>query len=98
LQAIRNNIFLVEGPVDVVPVCSTHRASVKVHQILECYNFSKEDQDEEDLRNIEIPETKGERVVEGPDIGSIAYSQPLRMHKVNIGTKENPKFAHIGDY
>jgi hypothetical protein len=51
---------------DVVPVCSVHRASMTVHEILECYNVSKEDQDEEYPRNTQIPETEGERVVEGP--------------------------------
>ena len=25
-------------------------------------------------------------------------SQPLKIHKVNIGTKENPKFDSVGDY
>jgi hypothetical protein len=26
------------------------------------------------------------------------YTQPIKTHKVNIGTKENPKFAQIGYY
>jgi hypothetical protein len=26
------------------------------------------------------------------------YAKPLRMHKVNIGTEDKPKFANIGDY
>jgi hypothetical protein len=26
------------------------------------------------------------------------YAQPLKTHKVNIGTTENPKFAQVGDY
>jgi hypothetical protein len=26
------------------------------------------------------------------------YEKPLRIHKVNIGTEENPKFVNIGDY
>jgi hypothetical protein len=36
--------------------------------------------------------------VEGPELGSVAYAQPLRMHKVNIGTKKKPNFAHIDEY
>jgi hypothetical protein len=36
--------------------------------------------------------------VEGPELESVAYAQPLRTRKVNIGTKENPKFVQIGDY
>jgi hypothetical protein len=55
LQAIRNNIFLVEGSMDVLPMCSAHRASMIVHEIMECYNVDKEYQDEDDLRNIQIP-------------------------------------------
>jgi hypothetical protein len=37
---------------DVVHECSVHRDSMIVHELLECYNVSKEDQDEEDPRNI----------------------------------------------
>jgi hypothetical protein len=59
LQAIRNNIFSEEGLMEVVPVCSAHRTSMKVHELLECYKVVQEDQDEEDPRNIQIPETKG---------------------------------------
>jgi len=35
---------------------------------------------------------------EGPDLESAMYAQSIRMQKVNIGTKENPKFVQIGDY
>ena len=28
----------------------------------------------------------------------LEYSKPLKTAKVNIGTKENPKLAIIGDY
>jgi hypothetical protein len=42
--------------------------------------------------------TKGEHAVEGPKLESVEYANPLRMHKVNIGTKDNPKFTNIGDY
>jgi hypothetical protein len=92
-QAIRNNIFSGQGPMDVVHVCSAHRASMIVHEILEHYNVGKEDQDEEHPRNIQIPENEGEHVVEGPELGSVACAQPSRMHKDNIGTKVNMKFV-----
>jgi hypothetical protein len=36
--------------------------------------------------------------VEGPKIEFVVYAKPLRMHKVNIGTEEKPKFTNIGDY
>jgi hypothetical protein len=51
LQVIRTNIFSEKEPVEVVPVFSTHRASMTVHELLECYNVSKE-HDEEDPRNV----------------------------------------------
>jgi hypothetical protein len=28
----------------------------------------------------------------------VVYAKPLRMHKVNIGTKDKPRFMNIGDY
>jgi hypothetical protein len=31
-----------------------------VHELLECYNVAKEEQDEEDPRNVQVPETEGE--------------------------------------
>jgi hypothetical protein len=37
LQAIRYNILSVEGIMDVVNVCSAHRAYVTVHEIVECF-------------------------------------------------------------
>jgi hypothetical protein len=52
LMAIRNIIFSVETVVDVVPVCSEHRDSMTVHEIMECYKVGKEYQDEEDPTNI----------------------------------------------
>jgi len=65
LQAIRNKMFLVEKSVDVVPVCSMHRASMMIHEILEFYNVGKEYHNKEDPINIQIPDIEGERDVEG---------------------------------
>jgi hypothetical protein len=90
--------FFQKKGMDVVPVCSVHRTSMTVHELLECYNVAQEDQDEEDPINIQIPETEGKHTVEGPELESVVYAQPLRTRKVNIGTKENPKFVQIGDY
>ena len=46
LHAIRSNIFLEEGTMEVVLVCSAHRANINVHELLECYNVAKEEEDE----------------------------------------------------
>jgi hypothetical protein len=98
LQVIRSNIFMEEDQIEIVPACSAHRESVTVHELLECYNVTEEDQEEEDPRNVQVPETEGEHTVVGPELESDAYVKPLRVHKVNIGTKEKPKFMNIGDY
>jgi hypothetical protein len=78
LQNIKTNIFLKGGPMEVVYMCSTHRASLKVHKLLEFYNVSQEDQDEEDPRDIQVLEIEGECTIEGPYLESIVYAQPLR--------------------
>jgi hypothetical protein len=90
LQVIKENIFTSEDSIELVPVCSVHRSSVIVREVLECYNVVGEDQEDEDPRNLQIPETEGERAVEGPKLESVVYAKPLRMCKVNIGTKISP--------
>jgi hypothetical protein len=42
---------------EVVPIYDVHRAAMIVHELLECYNISKEEHDEYDPRNVKIPET-----------------------------------------
>jgi hypothetical protein len=97
-KSLEVNFFMEEGQVEIVPTCSVHRESVTVHELLECYNVTEEDQEEEDPRNVQVPETEGESDVVGPTLESDAYVKPLRVCKVNIGMKEKPKFANIGDY
>jgi hypothetical protein len=48
LQALQSNIFSEEGMMEVVSVCRAHRANIIVHELLECYNVAKEENDEED--------------------------------------------------
>jgi hypothetical protein len=83
---------------EVIPIRSANKDAMNVHELLECYNVAKEEHDEEDPRNVEVPDTEGEHVVEGTNIESIMYTQPINMRKVNIGTRKNQKFAQIGDY
>jgi hypothetical protein len=85
LQANRTKIFLVEGTMEVVPFCNVHRASMIVHELLECYNVSKEEKDEEDPENVQLLETEGERAVKGPYLESSTYTRPIKTHKINIG-------------
>ena len=65
---------------------------------MECYNVSGEPQDEDELRNINILETEGSKDVAALDIPTDPMNQVLKIRKVNIGTKENRKFASVGDY
>ena len=41
LQAIRTKIFLEEGTMEVVRMCSSHKYSMNVHELLECYIVTK---------------------------------------------------------
>jgi len=54
--------------------------------------------DDEDPRNINIPEAESHYEVEGPQIENIDITAPSKTRQVNIGTKAEPKFANIGDY
>jgi hypothetical protein len=71
---------------------------LNAHDILEFYNVDGEYQEDEDPINLQVPETEGERIVEGRDIEFVVYPNPLKMHKVNIGIEDNPKFTNVGDY
>ena len=68
-----------------------------MQSMMEWYNRSGEPEDDDELWNINIPETEGSRDVVALDIAIDPMSQPLKIRKVNIGTKENPKFASVGD-
>jgi hypothetical protein len=54
----------------------------------------------EELRKLNIKETVGTREIHDttPSHRSITYTHPLKLHKVNIGSKEHPKINSIGDY
>ena len=62
----------------------------------ECYNFAIDEED--DPRNINIPEFEGSRVVARPTLNCPEITEKLKIKKVNIGTKETPKIASIGNY
>ena len=66
--------------------------------MMTCYNLSREPEDDDELRNVNILESEGSRDVVAPDILTDSMSQPLKIRKVNIGSEENPKFANVGDY
>jgi len=53
---------------ELVPVCIAHRATMIVHELLECYNVAMEEHDEYYPRNVKVPETEGDQVVEGIEL------------------------------
>jgi len=50
------------------------------------------------MRHVNIEETEGERGVQGSGLYIPDEAQPLKTKKLNIGTKEHPKFVIVGDY
>ena len=69
-----------------------------IQSIMECNNISGEPEDDDELHNINIPETKGSRDVTTSDVPTDPMTQPLNIKKVNIGMEENTKYTNIGDY
>jgi len=55
-------------------------------------------EEDDDLRNINIPEVEGHREVKGLQIDNLNISAPLKTRQVKNGTKAEPKFAKIGNY
>ena len=64
---------------------------------MECY-IIKDEPDDDDPYDINIPKYEGTRAMEGLGISSDKFLSPLKVKKVNIGSPEKPKFANIGDY
>ena len=92
LQTIKENIF-VEIPVEEA---NAHQCSVTIQQWMACYNLDGDPDD--DLANINIPESEGTCIVEGSGISSDQLLKSLKIKKVNIGSLENLNFSIIGDY
>lgn len=74
-----------------------HDWTTQLSQALECYNVTPEEEDE-DPRKLNIPETKGHREVEGLQLENLDIIKPLKTRHLNIGMEAEPKFAKIGDY
>ena len=98
---VHNALQLIHNVVlKVLPVTYPVDTHVQCHMqsMMTCYNLSGEPEDDDELRNVNILESKGSRDVAAPDIPTDPMSQPLKIRKVNIGMEENPKFDNIGDY
>ena len=84
LQVIKAKIF-EEIP---VPLSNMPQWVVTLEKDLELYHIAL-DIDDDDLRDVHIPKTKGSQFVEGPEIISYKFLKPLKTKKVNIDSKEN---------
>jgi len=56
------------------------------------------EEEEDDLRKINIPKTEGQHEVEGPQTENSDVTKPLKIWQVNIGSNVEPKFMKIRDY
>jgi hypothetical protein len=83
---------------EVTPICHAHKVKITIFKLLECYNVMKEEYKDEDPRTVQIPYTERAHVVQGLVIAFATYTHPIKTKNVNIGTTNNPKFSHIGDY
>ena len=99
LKTIKEKIF-TEISLEIVYsqpcVAHSHQCYETVQHWMTCYNLSGDPDD--DPTNINIPESKGSREVEGSNISSEQFTNPLKIKKVDIGLEDNPKFSNIGDY
>ena len=94
LQEIKAIIFrMPHEPIELIQSDS----NTQLRHALEFYNVTIEEEDE-DLRNINIPKEEGHREVKGPQIDNPDITVPLKTKQVNIGTEAEPKFAKIKDY
>ena len=69
-----------------------------MQSMMDCYIVIGGHEDEDDLHNINIPESKWIQDIMAPKMDIDKFNQPLKIQKVNIGTEEEPKFMNIGDY
>jgi len=60
------------------------------------YNLAIDEDD--DTRNINIPESEGHCEVHRPAVEAPEVTQLLKTRQVNIGSRKMPKYATIGDY
>lgn len=94
LQEVKEEIFRIpQDPLDLVQPNWTTQLS----QALECHNVTAEEK-YEDVRKINILETKGHREVEGLQLENPDITDLLKTRQVNISMEVEPKFAKIGGY
>lgn len=91
LQEVKAVSFtILMDPLDLIQLDQT----TQLHHALEYYNVTTEEEDE-DLKNINILETKGHCEVEGENIENHDITMPLKRKKLNIGIEVELKFVKM---
>ena len=94
LQIIHDIVLKV---IPVVCLADPH-AHGSIQSMMTCYDLFGEPEDDDELRNVNFPDSEGSTNVAAPDISTNSMSQMLNIRKVNIGSEENPKFSNVEDY
>jgi hypothetical protein len=94
LQIVRHKVF-EEAPNTTLDQEEDEWAT-PLHQLQGCYNINVDEDD--DPRNVNISETKGQRDIEGSGIELPFLGKPIKINKVNIGREQAPKLSNGGDY
>ena len=68
---------------DPLPISIQTDWTAQIENAKECYNFSIKEDD--DPRNIDIPESEGSHTVVGPTLDCPEITEKLKIKKLNIG-------------
>ena len=80
-----------------LPIFNQSDWAAQIENAVECYNFVA-DEEEEDPHNANILALEGSQDFQGLKLELPEITEKVKIKKINIGTKEYPKFASIGDY
>jgi hypothetical protein len=94
LQIVRPKVF-EEAP-NLLFEKEEDEWTAPLQQLHDCYNINADEDD--DRRVVKIAKTEGHRDIEGLGIELPFIGQPIKIKKVNIGTKKTPKLETVGDY
>ena len=92
LGMIKTKVF-EDGP---LPLDNQPDWVVQLENVLECYNFAANE--EEEPRNMNKLESEGSHEVQGPKLEIPKIAEKVKTKKINIGIEEEPQLASIGDY
>ena len=81
---------------DPLPVCTQLDWTTRVENARECYNFTRDE--DENPRNINIPESEGTRAIARPPLECPKTIVKLKIKKVIIGSEATPTLTSISDY